>query len=716
MALNDHVRITVRRVRSVASQAGFGTLMALDAHRLWEDRYRSFASIAELEAAGASSNDTIHRLATSYFAQSPAPQALGVGRRDVADTVYCEVDSANSERAYELTVGGLLFRITSAPDATAELIAGKLVTELNGGYRITDIGAGAGGTFTLAGNHADEFTAGQTFTVRGSTNNNANWTVASVSLDTTPGSTVITVIGTQTVGAVADGHIGGYAILGVSIANRTFTVPGDVRSRFPAGLEFGVDGSTGNDNRSGSGTAAAGLAYVVASTALTSGNTVITISATEGAGAIPNATVDGGVVAWADGATAVSIVQADVLDFALTAVAAGAGGTFTFAGDHRSLFPAGAAFRITGQTAANAGAWTVGSVALVAGATVITVVATQTVAADAATLGSISLPIVEIAPEDASQFYTVAADDNLRLRFGITNAANTDLTTIRNANDNWYAVALTSRFVDDVMALALAVEAISDSPKLFLAGSGDEDIIDQTAAADSGVTGSIASRMAALNYARSGAIFSGDDAGFHDTASIEHTDYQGFSVDENDDDPFIEAAIWGKMLPTNPGASTFNLQELVGIIADDLTTTQRDNALAKFANIYATITSTADGFQGATVAANEWIDVMWGLDWWRNDAETRVFNRLWSESNAGRKVPMTDKGAAIIEAELRASVELAISRGVLTDDPAPTFTTPLIASLSAGDRAARTLSGVQVRATMAGAIHEVEVTLEAEVA
>src|SRR3990167_2952866 len=167
MALADHVRITVRRVRSIAGEAGFGTMAALDAHRLWEDRYRSFGSLQELVDAGVHTTDTLYRLAASYFAQNPAPETLGVGRRDVGDTVYAEVDTVGSERTYDLTIGGLLLRVTSAPAATEELIAGKLVTEVNGGYEIFTVTAGAGGAVIGVGRRVGEFEAGETLRVAG---------------------------------------------------------------------------------------------------------------------------------------------------------------------------------------------------------------------------------------------------------------------------------------------------------------------------------------------------------------------------------------------------------------------------------------------------------------------------------------------------------------------------------------------------------------------
>lgn len=68
---------------------------------------------------------------------------------------------------------------------------------------VSAVGTGPGGTFTFASDQRRWFAIGQSFTITGSTNNNATWTVAGVSYNGT--NTIVTVIAGQTVGAVADG-------------------------------------------------------------------------------------------------------------------------------------------------------------------------------------------------------------------------------------------------------------------------------------------------------------------------------------------------------------------------------------------------------------------------------------------------------------------------------------------------------------------------------
>src|SRR5574341_18238 len=322
MALTDHVRITVRRVRSALSRAGFGTLMSLGAHRLWEDRYTKFGSLKELQDAGTGSTDAEERVATAYFGQSPAPRFLGIGRRATGDTVTVSVPTVLSSVTYKLKVGGLLHAVTSPPSSTAALIVAALVRQVFGGFEITAV-TPASKLFKVFGDHVTKFPVNSKIVVLASTGNNGTYTVVSATLNA--GSTDVVV--SETVpSATADGHIDGYAIIGVSITNETFTLSGDVRSRFPAGLKFHVLGSTGNDSP-------AGTPWVVSSTALDgSGNTVVTVT-----GNVTSSVADGGIVSAADGAAATGSVTAAVVgsNMDLTPTVASAFYTVALAGESK---------------------------------------------------------------------------------------------------------------------------------------------------------------------------------------------------------------------------------------------------------------------------------------------------------------------------------------------------------------------------------------------
>jgi hypothetical protein len=90
-------------------------------------------------------------------------------------------------------------------------------------WAVTDVAAGAGGAFKVAGDVSARFPHKSRLTIDGSTNNDKVWTVEGAVYDSTAGKTTISVISTETVGAVADGSIFPYDLVlrpgvGVSVA------------------------------------------------------------------------------------------------------------------------------------------------------------------------------------------------------------------------------------------------------------------------------------------------------------------------------------------------------------------------------------------------------------------------------------------------------------------------------------------------------------------
>lgn len=116
------------------------------------------------------------------------------------DGFYTVYECAYSDPTTTLTV------YESAP-WTAEAVASSKIQKYVGmepsNYAITAVSTGAGGTFTVA-EDLSELSAGDKIMVRGSSNNDTLFTVASAVYTT---STVITVSDDDTVGATADGEI-----------------------------------------------------------------------------------------------------------------------------------------------------------------------------------------------------------------------------------------------------------------------------------------------------------------------------------------------------------------------------------------------------------------------------------------------------------------------------------------------------------------------------
>ena len=105
-------------------------------------------------------------------------------------------------------------------------------------------------------------------------------------------------------------------------------------------------------------------------------------------------------------------------------------------------------------------------------------------------------------------------------------------------------------------------------------------------------------------------------------------------------------------------------------------------------------------------SSGEFIDVTRFLDWLRIRMQENIFAQL----AALDKIPYTDPGVGVVESEVYAVLDEGIANGGLAADPAPTVSVPLVADVSAVDRANRLLPDVKFNAQLAGAIHAVEVT------
>jgi hypothetical protein len=274
--------------------------------------------------------------------------------------------------------------------------------------------------------------------------------------------------------------------------------------------------------------------------------------------------------------------------------------------------------------------------------------------------------------DEAGVSFTVTLGGNLSK---VTSVANvgiaTDLAEVSEEDDDWYALVSTSRDPDVIMEAAAYIESVR---KIYIACSGDAGVI------AAGST-DVASLLKAKAYARTAYLYSGNQAAMP------------------------EAAWLGGNLPDDPGSATYKFKTLTGVTADDLTSTQYTVAKAKNANIYTTVGGAGMTEEGV-MAEGEFIDVIIGIDWLHSNMQADVFQVLRDQP----KVPYTDAGVATIETAVRNRLRLAVLANVLAEDPAPVVTVPKVADVAPSDKAARLLKDVTFTATLAGAVHAVEIT------
>lgn len=276
----------------------------------------------------------------------------------------------------------------------------------------------------------------------------------------------------------------------------------------------------------------------------------------------------------------------------------------------------------------------------------------------------------------AGDSFTITVSANLTVALTVASKDITDsIQAIIDESDGWYLITIQSRAVRDIKKVAAFIEA---KMKLFLACSEDADVITNS-------TTDIASFLQDNNYFRTGYLWNGDQ------------------------DKFPEMGWAGLLLPNNPdsrgGHPTWAFKTLAGIATDLLTDNQINFLKDKNANYYilkAGLSITLDG----KMAGDEWIDIMRGVDWLTARIQERVFAKLVNLP----KIPYTDAGVGVIEAELRAQLDAGIGVGFLVESPAYTVSVPAVSTVSPIDRANRLLPDVQFSATLAGAIHQVQIS------
>jgi hypothetical protein len=250
----------------------------------------------------------------------------------------------------------------------------------------------------------------------------------------------------------------------------------------------------------------------------------------------------------------------------------------------------------------------------------------------------------------------------------------TDLAAIATEDSSWYALCTLYNSDAYVKAAAAWVEA---NKKIYIFDINESEAV--TDASD-GTQGTL-DDLKTLGYARTMGAYYPEPAA-------------------------MMAAAWmGRVLPLEPGSETWKFKSLAGVGATNLTSTQRTNVVNRNANSIETVAGVKVTFNGTT-SDGDFLDVQRGLDWLEDDMSVRVMGML-----AGLdKVPYTDAGVALIQAQVIASLQSAVAKGILTSDPAPVVTVPKVANVSPSDKAARILPDVKFSATLAGAIHKVNIT------
>jgi len=239
-----------------------------------------------------------------------------------------------------------------------------------------------------------------------------------------------------------------------------------------------------------------------------------------------------------------------------------------------------------------------------------------------------------------------------------------------DTDDNWYCLIADTTEASDIEKIAENIEARG---KLYIARTADSDVKDGESDTD------IASKLLDKTLSRT-ALF------YHSQAASAYPD----------------AALAGKQLPEDPGATTWAFKSLSGIPTDSFSSAERAALRDKRANHYISVAGNAITYEGYTSELGVFIDVIRGLDW----LEQRMSEDVFAALSSAPKIPYIG-GGEILEDIIRSRLDDAVQRDIIVEDF--DVDVPDGAEQDESDRANRHFPGIEFSAQLTGSIHSVRI-------
>ena len=194
------------------------------------------------------------------------------------------------------------------------------------------------------------------------------------------------------------------------------------------------------------------------------------------------------------------------------------------------------------------------------------------------------------------------------------------------------------------------------------------------------------------------------------TISSPNSDYVFLFVSSNKNE-YPEAALIGRCSTYQPGSATWMFKSLNSVTPevfdDQATMVELINSknFITYVSKYGIKMTT-----GGTVTSGEYIDVMLGILWVQSDMEIRIQRLLVNTP----KVPYDNGGIALIASQVEATLKAATNASIIRKNEGGIgvyeINIPDVSDINANDIANRELKDISWVATLAGAIHHVEIT------
>lgn len=240
------------------------------------------------------------------------------------------------------------------------------------------------------------------------------------------------------------------------------------------------------------------------------------------------------------------------------------------------------------------------------------------------------------------------------------------ITAVDAENSSWFALLAGTHTAANVLALA---GYISTTKKLYFTSTQD-------AAAIAVATTDIGSQLKALGYDQTNVMF-------NTTA----------------DTTYPEAAWVGSQLTYTPGSNTWEFKTLEGVPVNNLSSTARSNLESKNISYYITVAG-VNITKNSKMADGTWIDQQVGVFWTESRMQEAIFGLLVRKP----KVPLTDEGITLVEAQQRSVLSLGVRNGLYESY---TVTPPRKADIPKNLVAQRIAGDFKFEAVLAGAMHKV---------
>ena len=261
----------------------------------------------------------------------------------------------------------------------------------------------------------------------------------------------------------------------------------------------------------------------------------------------------------------------------------------------------------------------------------------------------------------------------------------------------WYAVVAPTADADEQIEIAGVVEA-SINKHILGVTTQEQGVL---VAAN---TSDIASRLKELGYMRS---------------VVQYSSHSGYAI----------VSALARILTTDYNGSntviTLKFKQEPGVIAETLPLSQVTVLQSKNCNIFVNYANETAIFEQGKMANGEFVDTIIGTDWLAISIQTAIYNVLYTSTT---KVPQTDQGQQLLMTAAESICTQATVNGLLApgvwnaggfgqikqgDFLAKGFYiySPSFNVQQPNDRAARHAMPMQIAAKLAGAIHDVNVTI-----